>query len=301
MSMESSALATHLEGRYGIEIDRVTEIESVHRVDRRDGSSWVARVFPVERPFEATQGDAEILRFLEAQQYPAERCADDLPVSRFEGQSVLVTGFLSGPNGRPDNSPTTMRAMGDLLGRLQTLAPADGAMARPAGSWHHLAIAGGGRREDVAALAPLIVDARCAPLRDELSRIDLLENLPHALLHPDFVTANVMFTQNGPVLIDWTGAGRGPRIAALGQLLSMAATDLRLVDEIAAGYRFHVFLEAEELARLDGAVGAFELILDCWTAAHYGQLLQHIIGGRAAKREKADAIAVRAREAFAAT
>lgn len=140
--METSALASHLEDRYDIEVERVSEIESVHRVDRRDGPSWVARVFPAKRPVEAIDGDAEILRFLEERRFPAERCADEVPVSTFEGQGVLVTGFVPGPNGRPDQSPTTLQAMGDLLGRLQTLPHADGAMGRPAGSWHHLSLQG---------------------------------------------------------------------------------------------------------------------------------------------------------------
>lgn len=299
--METSALASHLEDRYDIVVERVSEIESVHRVDRRDGPSWVARVFPAKRPVEAIDGDAEILRFLEERRFPAERCADEVPVSTFEGQGVLVTGFVPGPNGRPDQSPTTLQAMGDLLGRLQTLPHADGAMGRPAGSWHHLSLAGGGRREDVAALEPLMVDAKYAPLWDELAGIDLLEDLPEALLHPDFVTANAILTPDGPVVIDWTSAGRGPRIASLGLLLSAGATDLRLVDAIIAGYRPHVRLEPEELARLAGAVRAFGLILDCWTAVTYSQWIGTVVQGLAASLERAQAIAAHARDAFAAS
>ncbi len=298
--MKSSALAAHLESFYGIKVERITEIESVYRVDHREGPSWVARVFPEQRPLEATEGDAEILRFLEVHRFPAERCADAAPVSIFEGQSVLVTGLLPGPNGRPDQSPTTMRAMGDLLARLHTIPAADGAMARPAGSWHHLAVAGGARREDVVALEPLMVEEKYAPLRDELTHIDLLEDLPHALVHPDFVTPNVMLTPDGPTLIDWTGAGRGPRIAPLGWLLSAGAIDLRLVDAIVEGYGARVRLEPQELARLAGAVRAFGLILDCWTAVTYGQFLTPVVQGLAAKREQAEGIAARACAAFAA-
>jgi Ser/Thr protein kinase RdoA (MazF antagonist) len=296
--METKALALHLEDRYGIEVERVTQIESVHRVDRRDGPSWVARTFPAERPLDAIEGDAEILRFLEAQQFPAERCADDAPVSIWRGQGVLVTGFVPGPNGRPDRSATSMQAMGDLLGRLQTLPDAGGAVARPAGSWHHLALAGGGRNEDVIRLGQLMADAKYAALREELADIDVLDDLPNALLHPDFVTANAMLTPAGPVLIDWTGAGTGPRIGALGTLLSSSAPDLRLVDAIVAGYSPHVRLEPDELARLDGAVRAFGLVLDCWTSVHYEQFLANVVQGLAASREQAGAIAARARAAL---
>jgi Ser/Thr protein kinase RdoA (MazF antagonist) len=298
--MGTGAIATHLAQRYGIEVERVVEIESVYRVDRRDGPSWIARVFPVARPIEAVEGDAEILRFLDAYRFPAERCADPEPVSALDDQGVLVTSFVSGPNGRPDSSPATLRAMGDLLGRLHVLPDVPGATARPAGSWHHLAVGGGARRHDVAALEPLMVDERYAPLRDELASIDLLEDLPEALLHPDFVTANVVLTSDGPVLIDWTGAGRGPRVAPLGWLLSAGATDLDLVDAIVGGYRRHVQLEPAELARLAGAVRAFGLILDCGTGVTYPQLLSHVVHGLAGKRERAEAIADRARSAFRA-
>jgi len=145
-----------------------------------------------------------------------------------------------------------------------------------------------------------MVDAKYAPLRDELAQIDLLEDLPDALLHPDFVTANVMLTPDGPTLIDWTGAGRGPRIAPLGLLLSAGATDPRIVDTIVLGYAPLVRLEPEESARLAGAVRAFGLILDCWTAVHYPQLLMSVVEGLAGKGEEAKAIAERACGAFAA-
>jgi hypothetical protein len=67
-----TSLATHLEDHYGIDVERITKIESVHRVERRDGPSWVAWVFPVSRPLETVNGDAAILRFLEEQQFPAD-------------------------------------------------------------------------------------------------------------------------------------------------------------------------------------------------------------------------------------
>ena len=47
----------------------------VYRVDRADGDSWVARLFPAVRPREHVDGDAEILRWLAALDYPAERPA----------------------------------------------------------------------------------------------------------------------------------------------------------------------------------------------------------------------------------
>ncbi len=74
-------LPAHPEGRYGIRVAEVTRLDTgVLRVDRRDGPSWVARVFPAARPIEDVDGDAEVLRFLEQNSFPAERCAHPDPV-----------------------------------------------------------------------------------------------------------------------------------------------------------------------------------------------------------------------------
>jgi len=68
-------LLAHLRDRYGIDPVAATKL-SVHktyvfRVDRNDGSPWVARAFPPARPRVGVEGDAAILRFLERQDYPA--------------------------------------------------------------------------------------------------------------------------------------------------------------------------------------------------------------------------------------
>ena len=49
-------IADHLAATYGIDVDRVTLIESVHRIDRGDGPPWIARTFPAARPVEAAEG-----------------------------------------------------------------------------------------------------------------------------------------------------------------------------------------------------------------------------------------------------
>jgi hypothetical protein len=67
-------LPAHLEERSGIRIRATSELDvGVLRVDRLDGPSWVARVFPPARPREAVEGDARILQALERQGFPTER------------------------------------------------------------------------------------------------------------------------------------------------------------------------------------------------------------------------------------
>ena len=90
-------LVVHLRERYGIVPIAATKL-SVHktyvfRIDRKDGDPWVARAFPPARPRVGVEGDAAILRFLEREDYPAERVAVDDPVSDFDGSAVLVTRF----------------------------------------------------------------------------------------------------------------------------------------------------------------------------------------------------------------
>jgi hypothetical protein len=94
-------LLAHLRDRYGIDPVAATKL-SVHktyvfRIDRNDGSPWVARAFPPARPRAGVEGDAAILRFLERQDYPAERVAVDDAVSDFDGSAVLVTRFVEPP------------------------------------------------------------------------------------------------------------------------------------------------------------------------------------------------------------
>jgi hypothetical protein len=108
-------LLAHLRGRYGIDLVAGTKL-SVHktyvfRIDRSDGRPWVARAFPPARPVAGVEGDAAILRFLERQDYPAERLAVDDAVSDFDGSAILVTRFVEGvqlPDGAAKFATSTL-------------------------------------------------------------------------------------------------------------------------------------------------------------------------------------------------
>jgi Ser/Thr protein kinase RdoA (MazF antagonist) len=230
-------------------------------------------------------GDAAILRYLAAHEFPAERCAADEPVSVLDGRSVLVTEWAD-PVPRQQRRDAIRAAgglshLGALLGRLHTLdttsaasAGGDGAAARPGGAWHHLAdgppsaeVAAAGRM--LAEAAPVIPDAECAAfdaLRAEIAELDTAEGLPEALIHPDFVLANVVATPGGMVLVDWAGAGRGPRLWSLAFFLyAEAAKDPRRAGAVLLGYREHITLEAEELHRLGAVARSRPLILSAWS------------------------------------
>ncbi|MBO0868424.1 MAG: phosphotransferase [Micromonosporaceae bacterium] len=306
MGVCADQVIEHLESTHGVSITGLTALDrQVFRVDRRDGPAWVARVFPPQRPVDAVEGDAAILNRLAEAGFPAERCA--APVSTMDGQGVLVTQFVEGvppgPGGR------LFAVLGALLGGLHA-RPAS--RMRPGGAWHHLAPTGGPAEEIDAALA-LLQSARSriggtqsdewTVLLDAVAGLDDAADLPHGFVHPDFVPANVVETAGGDlVIVDWAGAGRGPRLWSLAYLLFVAGIrDLRLVDAVATRYRRHVQPTAGELERLAGAMRARPLLLDCWSVGAGRRTPAEAVHRLRRAAPLADRIAARAISAFTGT
>ena len=97
-----AVLSAHIERQYGGTILTIERMDAggVYGIEWTGGARWVARLFPALRPMTAVEGDAEVLRFLAAHEFPAERCAHAMPVSSLEGRGVLVTERVEGSNGR---------------------------------------------------------------------------------------------------------------------------------------------------------------------------------------------------------
>ncbi len=291
---EHAALTAHLEAQYGIRITSLASIDddpktrprgswpghypSTLLLKRKDGPAWIARIFssPADR-VSRVEGDAEILRFLAAHDFPAERLAHEEPVSVFNGSGVIVTEFVEG--GRPTD-PRDTRAveheLGSLLGRLHTLPATGGAVARDGGSDES---AGGfhvGRaKEDLAAAMSLLVSVEDAVtpdrregfelLRDRVENADDAEGLPEALTHGNYHGWSAVGTLESLVIVGWAGSGRGPRLPALAWLLTTAAeADRTLVDAAMRGYSEHVRLTDEEIERLPGILNIKPLYLSCF-------------------------------------
>jgi len=191
-------------------------------------------------------------------------------VSTLEGRTVLVTEHIEGR--APSNSSAVRRELGELLGQIHALPPEPGSTQRAAGSLHHLPDYEGYPARDLAAAAALLddLDGRVPPkyvpvyesLRALLVNGDDTQGLPETFIHPDPARSNVIATPNGLVLIDWTGAGRGPRLASLAVLLHSVGP--KHVQDIVAGYRTHCELTAEEVDRIEGALWVRPLWLACW-------------------------------------
>jgi len=271
-------LRVYLEKHCSIRIQSLTRLDrGVYRVDRKDGQNWIARVFPAEREVERVQGDAEVLQFLEEQGFPAERCARPNAVSAPGGRGVLVTEYIEGTRAEPSES--TLRTFGEMLGRLKTLRSGSGGVAREAGSLHHYSLVEGGPRNELDAALSWLDDVEDQvptqdrtlhkSLREQVARIDDCHDLPKAVIHPDPVLKNLIATPDGLLLIDWTGAGRGPRLVSLALVIWSGALNKSgwsrpHVDAMVAGYCSHVQLEENELARFADAMRIRPYVFACW-------------------------------------
>jgi Ser/Thr protein kinase RdoA (MazF antagonist) len=270
-------LVSHLSARYNINVSQVHTLDlNVFRVNCQDGTVWVARIFPPQFPLASLLEDAEILHFLEQQGFPAESLAHPEPVSTTSaGNHILITSFIEGRRHRKGEN--IFSKLGDLLGRLHTLpCPDTSALTRKGGAWHHICYPGGPREEIDAAISlldsskTLISDDQQQLYNDlqiKIQQADDLSDLPQSFNHPDFVPSNSITTDaDGSIrIIDWTGAGTGPRIAPLAYLLWAAGQrSMAQVKAVVAAYGNHISLENAEIFRLKNAILLMPLILSCW-------------------------------------
>jgi Ser/Thr protein kinase RdoA (MazF antagonist) len=246
-------LPAHLEEVLGSAVAKVRQLDvGVFRVDRRPGAPVVVRLFAARRAHAAVVGDLAVLEQLGAAEFPAERPFGSEPLSVHDGQSVLVTHFVRGVprSGRPAGDQVAV--LGALVGRLHGLVPA-GAADRPAGALHHYAE--GTVADELCAARGWLHDIEARVAVDDRDQLELLgraladaddsAGLPEAFVHPDPVPKNAVFTTGGPVLVDWTGAGRGPRLASLALVLRSSWAGPRFM----RGYATAVELDGEERRR----------------------------------------------------
>lgn len=286
-------VAAHVRAEHGIGVRRVDTLDvGVFRLHMEEGPHWVARVFTDRCPA-ATAADAAALRWLESQDFPAERCATPEPVSTLPPsdppeaarRSVLLTEYVD-PVPPPHRREAIKAAggllrLGALLGRLHQLS---GGPERPGGAWHHAA--------DGLPAREIEAGRRWAP---ELpwDQVHDGSGLPEAFTHPDFVLANVVATsQPGMVIVDWTGSGRGPRAWSLAFLLWVEGLrDVRRARLVLAGYRRHVRLEPEEIRALPALMQARPMVLAAWGIAHGHRSSADALAGAASAGAAAERIA----------
>jgi len=226
--------------------------------------------------------------------------------------------------------------LGAMLARLETLPGARETITRDGGAWHHLA--DGSPGAEIAAAAALLAAAegrvaagheRAAyeSLRADVAGFDGGDGLPEALVHPDFVLANAIPApasgsdaaagSDGAtgskgaagradrpaaerlVMVDWTGAGIGPRLWPLAFLLYTAgARGPERVGSVVRGYTRYARLEPGELSRLAAVMTVRPSIFEIWAFGAGRKSAAEAAQGVAEARELAGSIAARAVEAF---
>jgi Ser/Thr protein kinase RdoA (MazF antagonist) len=286
-------IGSHLEERHGIVVAKISPLEpwapnAVQRVDRGDGAPWTLRVFSPERPIDLVEAEAAMLRYLAENDFPAEKCATEEPVSILNDQAVFVTEFVEGTNCRGDNDRATLRGLGELLGRLHSL-PAFGPAA---GSWHLMTVDGGPRTRDAATILSSLDTGSADALRPFIDDIEDRHDLPQAVLHPDFCGPNIIRSSDGRlVVIDWTGSGRGARISTLGLLLRAGEDDVSLVDPIVEGYGIE--LSSDEVDRLPAAIREHGIVMGSWMLMHGRQTVDDVVRALDEERRAAENIQMR--------
>ena len=79
-------------------------------------------------------------------------------------------------------------------------------------------------------------------------------------MHPDPVPRNVVFTGDGPVLIDWAGCGVGPRLPSLTMVLRSGWAAAPFLQS----YARRVALTDDEWDRLGALLCSRALIMAAW-------------------------------------
>jgi Ser/Thr protein kinase RdoA (MazF antagonist) len=257
-------LPAHLEETYGITVTKVSQLDvGVFRVDQSSkGTALVVRLFSQARSYAAAEADLAVLRHLAEIGFPAERPMGARALSSHQGQAVLVTEFVKQVP-KAKRPPHPIVRLGAMIGRLHGV-PVPAGADRPAGALHHFAEgtmvdelrAAAGWLDSIEARVPSADGDAFDAIRAAVAAADGGEGLPEAFVHPDPVPKNVIFTADGPVLVDWTSAGRGPRLASMTLLLRSGWAAVPFMK----GYTRVVSLTGDERDRLAGLLFSRTLI-----------------------------------------
>jgi len=258
------------------------------------GPDWVVRAFDDTVGRTQVETAARVLASLEPTPFPAERCALEDPVITFtengSQRHLLVTEYVEA---RPAPKPGFVLAWcAALLGGLTRRAGED---LPPGGGWHRL---GQTPSLEIDAALRLASEASgpTGQLLDLLAEADDADGLPEALIHPDLSPPNAIPQGgDGPVIIDWLGVGRGPRIWGLAFLLFSGGP--RGARAIIERYRRSVTITDEEWHRLPDIMLARPMTLDLWSVGHERLSVSQAVDRSRAYRARIEATVAAAAEA----
>lgn len=255
-----SAVVESLSGRLSLHGELDVDVYRLHRTDA--GPDLVARVFGPEVKRATVDAAAHVLQVLAGTRFPAERCPIANPVLALgQGRHVLVTEYVE-----PSPAPRPGFILAWCAALLGGLALRSAEHLPAGGGWHRLGATPSSEIDRALALGGH-VGASVAELVDTLADADDGTGLPEGLIHADLTPPNAVPQGNQPpVIIDWIGVGRAPRIWALACLLYVAGPTSagRALDR----YARSVPLSEEERARLPAVMLSRPLTLDLWAVAH---------------------------------
>jgi Ser/Thr protein kinase RdoA (MazF antagonist) len=222
--------------------------KDVFHVQRASAPDWIMRIYPVtdRAPSrDRVRALAQLLVFLEQQQYPAERVVrtiDGALTTRIGAWHVLVTTYLGSPlhvwqpastggtdpshmqAGTAKHHPQLLFRIGALLGRLHALDTTgpDAELIRAPGLQAASELAwASGQLGQLQARVPAHLQEEYARLTRRMQQIRPFDTCPQTIIHGDGHLGNVVITPTSEyVFIDWEAAGRGAAVTDLGQLLS---------------------------------------------------------------------------------
>lgn len=118
------------------------------------------------------------------------------------------------------------------------------------------------------------------------------------MVHVDFGGPNVLRDKERYTVIDWTGAGKAPRIAALASVVAPQGDTA--LDVIVGAYRTHITPTPEELERVEAMMLTHQLVLAAWGAVFDASRAAVTAAQLDAARGSAAKKAARLRKAFEA-
>lgn len=260
---DPAQLREHLIRTYGRTPRAVVALDNACRADWTDAGepSWIVRVASKHRPFASVSADVALLEHLAGEALPVERCAAEPSVSAMGERAVVVTVCERGAEA--EDASSTWARLGDLAGRLAALPvpPADVSVARDVGAYPNQTprLSLGDELDHVTSCLRAVegeVPAAWAPLYESMrayleAPLDF-DDLPRGLIHPDLAPPNAFDTPDrGLVLVDWAGAGVGPRVVTLAVLLAYSTLgeggwSASRGADIVSSFTDHVVLEASE-------------------------------------------------------
>ncbi len=252
---------------------------------KTDRSDLVVRALGPAVAQPTVDAAARVLHGLADTPFPAEHCATDNPVlSLGEGRHLLLTEYV-----QPSAPPSPGFVLAWCAGLLGRLASRSGDELPAGGGWHRLGATPSAEIDEALRLGGQIGPS-VAEIVDALADADDGTGLPEAMIHADLTAQNAV-PQGGepPVIIDWVGVGRGPRIWPLAFLLFTA--EPRGARRTLGRYQRSVSLAEDERIRLPGMLWVRPLTLDLWSVAHERMTAQQAITRLRAHRVRAEAIA----------